>query len=248
VTTKIRNTPHLSNAIAGPKRYSSKFYGLSRHGMVAAGRQVYTPATRSGAGKVLILLLGSSLIGIGVALFVRAGLGVPAYDVMLTALRDRLGISLGQAGWLFTGLLLIVASLLGHPPRPSGIAYLVANGLAVDTFMAVINPPEPMAVRIAFAALGTLAIATAIALVLHAGLTGGSIELLMKAGESRGLNPFRVRTVIEAVIVGGGVLLGGDFGPATVVFVLAMSPILQAGRRALDDHRTGRRLRLEQRP
>lgn len=234
----------LVDASARTRRVSAQFYGFSRHGMVAAGRQIYTPTAKSGASKMLVLMLGSSLIGLGVTLFVRSGLGVPAYDVMLTALRDQLGISLGQAGWLFTGLLLAVAAVLRQPPKPSGIVYMFANGLAVDTFMTVIAEPEPMAVRVTFVALGTLAIASAIALVLHAGLTGGSIELLMKAGEARGLNPFRVRTAIEASVVGGGLLLGGDFGPATVVFVLAMSPVLQAGRVALDDHRAGRRLRL----
>ncbi len=234
----------LAVAGARTRRASAQFYGFSRHGMVAAGRQVYTPTTRSGATKMLVLMLGSSLIGLGVTLFVRSGLGVPAYDVMLTALRDQLGISLGQAGWLFTGLLLAVATILRQPPKPSGIIYMFANGLAVDTFMTVISEPEPLAVRIAFVALGTLAMASAIALVLHAGLTGGSIELLMNAGEARGLNPFRVRTAIEAAVVGGGLLLGGDFGPATVVFVLVMSPVLQAGRLALADHHAGRQLRL----
>lgn len=251
--TVVRSTARVSSeagralvdAGARTRQASIRFYGFSRHGMVAASRQVYTPATRSGTGKLLVLLLGSSLIGLGVSLFVRAGLGVPAYDVMLTALRDRLGVSLGQAGWLFTGSLLVLATVLGQRPRPSGIAYMLSTGLAVDTFMVVISTPEPLAVRIGFVALGTLAMATAIALILHAGLTGGSIELLMKAGEARGLNPFRVRTAIEAVIVGGGVLLGGDFGPATIVFVLAMSPVLRAGQVALSDHRTGRSIRLE---
>lgn len=230
------------------RRYSNQLFALSRHGMVAAGRQVYTPTTRTGAAKLLILLLGSSLIGLGVTLFVRSGLGVPAYDVMLTALRDRLGVSLGQAGWLFTGLLMLVATVLRQPPKPSGIAYLLANGLAVDTFMTVIAEPEPMAVRVTFVVLGTLAMATAIALVLHAGLTGGSIELLMKAGEARGLDPFRVRTAVEAAVVVGGLVLGGDFGPATVVFVVLMSPVLQAGQLALSDHRAGRRSRLQGSP
>ena len=220
------------------------FVGFTRAGIMAAGERVSTPATRSGFSQIVSLLLGSTMIGLGVTLFVRADLGVPAYDVMLTAIRDHLGLSLGQAGWLFTGLLFVVASLLGQRPRPSALFYTVSNGIAVDTFMRLVREPEVLAVRIGFVALGTGIIAAAIALVLHAGFSGGSLELLMQAAEERGIDRFRMRTTLEFAIVAVGLLLGGDFGPATIVFVLSISPILQAGQRALDDHRLGRQLRI----
>lgn len=220
------------------------FAGFTRAGIIAAEERVSTPATRSGLSRIASLLLGSTMIGLGVTLFVRADLGVPAYDVMLTAIRDRVGLSLGQAGWLFTGCLFAVASVLGQRPRPSALFYTFSNGVAVDTFMRLIREPDVLAVRFTFVGLGILIIAAAIALVLHAGFGGGSLELLMKAAEERGVDPFRMRTTLEVLIVGIGLLLGGDFGPATVVFVLAISPVLRAGRRALSDHRLGRQLRL----
>lgn len=220
------------------------FVGFTRAGIMAAEERVSTPATRSGFSQIASLLLGSTMIGLGVALFVRADLGVPAYDVMLTAIRDHLGLSLGQAGWVFTGFLFTVASALGQRPRPSALFFTVSNGIAVDTFMRLIREPDVLAVRLTFVGLGILIIAAAIALVLHAGFGGGSLELLMKAAEERGVNPFRVRTILEVLIVGIGMLLGGDFGPATVVFVLTISPILRAGQRALSDHRLGRQLRI----
>lgn len=220
------------------------FVGFTRGGILAAGERVSTPATRSGFSQIASLLLGSTMIGLGVTLFVRADLGVPAYDVMLTAIRDHLGLSLGQAGWLFTGFMFTVAAALGQRPRPSALFYTVSNGIAVDTFMRLIREPEIFAVRLTFIGLGILIIAAAIALVLHAGFGGGSLELLMKAAGERGIDPFRVRTVLEVLIVGTGLLLGGDFGPATVVFILTISPILRAGQRALNDHRLGRQLRM----
>ena len=186
----------------------------------------------------------SVLIGLGVSLFVHANLGVPAYDVMLTALRDRLGISLGQASWLFTGILFSIAAALGRRPRISGLFFLLGNGIAVDLWLSLINDPQDMFVRILFVPLGTIAIAGGIALVIHAGLTGGAIEQLMNAGADRGLDPFRLRRGIEIAIVVTGVALGGDLGPATVFFILTMSPILKLGQQALVDHRSGRAARL----
>ena len=220
------------------------FAGLSRHGIVAAERITQRPKTRTTARQVASQVGASILIGLGVSLFVHADLGVPAYDVMLTALRDRLGISLGQASWLFTGILFAVAAALGRRPRISGLFFLLGNGVAVDLWLNLINDPEGLFTRMLFVALGTIAIAGGIAMVVHAGLTGGAIEQLMNASADRGLDPFRVRRGIEIAIVVGGVLLGGDLGPATIFFVLTMSPILRLGQQALVDHRAGRTARL----
>jgi len=185
-------------------------------------------------------------IGLGVSLFVHSRLGVPAYDVMLTALRNRMGISLGQAGWVFTGVLFVIAAVLGQRPRLSGIAFTLANGLAVDTALGLINDPETLGVRMLFVLLGTMSIATAVALIIHAELTGGALELLMRAGEDRGYDPFKVRRNLEFGFVVLGVLLGGDIGFATIFFVLTMSPILRQGRQFLADHRYGREQRIHQ--
>ena len=101
-----------------------------------------------------------------------------------------------------------------------------------------------MATRMLFVLLGTTAIAAGIALVVHAGLTGGAIEQLMNAGADRGIDPFRLRRGLEIAIVVTGVALGGDLGPATIFFVLTMTPILRLGQQALVDHRAGRTARL----
>jgi len=220
------------------------FAGVSRHGVVAAERFASKKTTRPSPRQVASLFSGTAIIGLGVSLFVHSRLGVPAYDVMLSALRDLLGISHGQAGWLFTGFLFLVATLLGNRPRISGLFYLLSAGVSVDIWIRLINDPDSIVVRMLFVVFGTAAIAMGVALVIHAGLTGGSIELLMHAGEDRGLDPFRVRQFLEVGILVLGVVLGGDLGFATIFFVLAMTPMLKAGRQALEDHRRGRAERL----
>ena len=137
-----------------------------------------------------------------------------------------------------------MAAALGRRPKISGIFYLLAAGVSVDIWIHLINDPDPLAVRMLFVVFGTAAIAMGVALVVHAGLTGGSIELLMHAAEDRGYDAFRVRQVLELGILVLGVVLGGDLGFATVFFVVAMAPMLKAGRQALEDHRRGRAERL----
>lgn len=220
------------------------FVGISRHGVLAAERVTHLPSSRNRFRQTISLFSGSIFIGLGVSLFVHARLGVPAFDVMLTALRDLLGVSLGQAGWIFTSSLFVLATVLGRRPTLGGLIYMLSNGIAVDVWMRLIRDPDALAVRMLFVVLGTLAIAAGVALVIHAGLTGGAIELLMNAGGDRGLDPFKVRRGIEIAIVVVGVALGGDLGWATIFFVLTMSPALKAGQQALNDHRAGRTQRL----
>ena len=238
IHARVDASRHVAQA---PGRW---FKGLSRHGVVAAERFAAKPQTRTSARQLSSLFTGTAIIGLGVSLFIHSQLGVPAYDVLLSAVRDRVGISHGQAGWLVTGTLFLVAAALGQRPKISGLFYLLFAGVSVDIWIRLINDPDPLVVRVLFVVFGTAAIAMGVALVIHAGLTGGSIELLMRAGEARGLDPFRVRQLLELAIVALGVILGGDLGFATVFFVAAMSPMLKAGRQALEDHRRGRAERL----
>lgn len=241
-TDVVTTTIDASRVVA---RSSARwFVGISRHGVVAAERVAQSPSNRTTVRQAVSLLGGSISIGLGVSLFVHARLGVPAFDVMLTALRDRLGVSLGQAGWVFTGILFIVASALGRRPKPSGLVYMFANGAAVDIWLRLIRDPQHLSIRMLFVVLGTLAIAGGIALVIHAGLTGGALELLMNAAEDRGIDPFKFRRATELGIVMAGVALGGDLGFATIFYVLTMSPTLKMGQQALKDHRSGRAQRL----
>ena len=244
MSTVTRISSGVESSRKAARASAKRVVSLSRQGVIAAERFGARPKTRTSIYQLLSLFSGSAIIGLGVSLFVHSRLGVPAFDVMLTALRDQLGITLGQAGWLFTGSLFVVATLLRQPPRLNGIFYVFTNGASVDLWLGLIRDPEHLAVQILFVVLGTVAIAAGIALVVHAGLTGGSMELLMRAAEARGRDPFKTRRLLEIAIVGVGVILGGDIGLATVFFVLAMSPTLRLAQQALEDHRRGRENRL----
>lgn len=218
--------------------------GMSRHGIAASALVNAPPIARRTAHQAAVLAAGAVLIGLGVALFAHAGLGLPPYDVLLSVLRDRLGITLGQAGWILAALLLSIAAMLRQFPSLVTGAYILVNGVAVDTAIGLLIDPEVLAVRIVFVIVGITALAGGIALVVHSGLGGGAFELLMRAGVERGRDPMRIRTALEVGLLSLGIVLGGDFGPATVVFALTIGPMLRLGGQALADHRTGREHRL----
>ena len=186
------------------------------------------------------LLSGSLFLGVGVAMSIRADLGLPPYDVLLSAIRDALGITHGQAGWVVGGLLLVVAIALGRRPRVNTVMFVVVTGVMIDTALPLIGSPDTMGTRVVFASLGTAAIAAGIALVVHGGGTGGPLELTIRALADRGHRAATIRTTLEFTILVSGIALGGSFGPATIVFAALIGPLVLVTEQALADHRAGR--------
>ena len=217
--------------------------GMSRHSALPALRRLNRIAPVSKLRQAAFLLLGSVGIGVSVSLLVKANLGLAPYDVMSSALRDRLGITLGQAGWLLAGTLFLVSSILGRRPSLWGISYILANGVAIDASSELLNSPDALAGQIGFVAAGTVLMASAVSLVMYSGTTGGPFELLMLAGEDRGFKRARVRALVDFGVLALGVTLGGSFGVATVAFAATFGIVLQAVGQALLDHQAGRTAR-----
>ncbi len=218
--------------------------GTSRHSFVPVARDNITKVTKPVAVQGILLAAGSTLIGAAVALLVQADLGLPPYDVLASGLQRHLPLSLGQAGWAVAAVLFVLAALLRRPPSAWGAAYIIANGIAVDAMADLINPPESSLARVAFLLVAIVVMASGINLVLYSGTTGGPFELLMRAGEDRGLSPTHVRYVLDVAVLVLGLIIGGAAGIGTVIYAALMGAMLQTARQIFNDYHEGRLLRL----
>lgn len=218
--------------------------GFGRSAALTATRSLFPARAHTPLRRGVSLFVGSLLIGTGVALLTQARLGLSPYDVLVSGLLPRLGLSFGQTVWVVAAGLFGIAAMLGQRPSRWGIAYVFANGVAIDAVSGSINSPESMLGRIAFVTAAIVVISAGISLVVHSGSTGGAFELLMKAGEERGLDRVTVRTSLEVGILSLGIVLGGSFGPATLAVALGIGPVLGAMSTALADHSRGRAMRL----
>lgn len=219
--------------------------GMSRHSALSALRGVSTKAPHSFVVQALSLIIGSSLIGVAVALLVEARLGLAPYDVLASSLSHGGVLSLGQASWLIAAGFTLVAIMLGRRPSGWGITYVFLNGLAIDAASEILREPSSMVLRLAFVPAGILAMAAGINVVLHSGTTGGPFDLLVAAGEDRGISALKVRYGLDVGVLLSGIALGGAFGPATVVYGALMGFTIVSGSQALADHRRGRAIRAE---
>ena len=181
------------------------------------------------ARRLVQLYAGLVLYGLSMALLVRSELGVMPWDVLHQGLARQLGWSLGVVTIVVGALVLLAWIPLRERPGLGTVSNVVVIGLALDAVLAVLPEPTSLPVRIALVPAGILlnAVATAAYIGVHLGpgpRDGLMTGLVRRTGRSVRL----VRTTIEVAVVALGWLLGGTLGVATVLYALAIGPLVHA--------------------
>ena len=198
-------------------------------------RQVPAPAApssrwRSGWTRRLVqLYAGLVLYGVSMAVLVRSGLGVMPWDVLHQGLARQLDWSLGAVTVLVGALVLLGWIPLRERPGLGTVSNVVVIGLAVDAALVVVPAAPSVAAGIGFVAAGIGLNAVATAAYIGVRLGPGPRDGLMTGLVRRTGGSVRlVRTSIEVVVVATGWLLGGTLGLATVLYALAVGPLVHA--------------------
>lgn len=174
-------------------------------------------------------LLGMAGLGLGIALTVRADLGLGPWDVLHQGIAQRTGVGIGVAGILVGMVVLVIAYPLGARIGVATIINVVLVGLVVDGALAVLPDVKPVAVRVVLLMVGVTSGGLGTALYLVPGLGAGPRDGLMTALAARGPSVRFVRTGIEVSALSLGMALGGSVGLGTVVWALLVGPVVQQG-------------------
>jgi uncharacterized membrane protein YczE len=172
------------------------------------------------------LLAGLMLFGVSLGLVIRADLGLAPWDVLHQGLAQRSGLSLGTVVIIVSLLVLAAWVPLRLRPGIGTLANAVLVGLFADLTLALVPAAEALGVGIAMLGAGTVVNAVGTALYVGAGLGPGARDGLMVGLASRGYSIRAVRTTIEVTVLAAGWLLGGTVGVGTVVFALAIGPLV----------------------
>ena len=180
------------------------------------------------ARRIGQLVIGLFLYGIGLALMVRAGIGVAPWDVLSQGIALRTGLPFG----LVTNILGALVLLLWIPIRVRVGVGPVANVLLLGTsaqlgLNTIPQQTVPGLQALVFAG-GLALVAVATGLYIGARLGPGPRDGLMTGLQRRtGWRIWIVRTSIEVIVLLAGVMLGGQFGVGTVAFALLIGPLVQ---------------------
>ena len=171
------------------------------------------PSRRELVRRLPPLLVGIALISLGIALSVRAHLGLAPWDVFHQGLSERTGISLG---WVIVlvGLVVLIAWIPLHQ----------RFGVLVKVFLPLMGTPDVMAVRIAMLLGAIAAFGIGGGLYIGAALGPGPRDGIMTAITARGHRLWVVRTVLELSVLVVGWALGGNLGVGTALIAFSLGP------------------------
>ena len=213
--------------------------------MLATG----TPRRILGAAiRVVLLVAGSTTIGVAVGIMLWNDFGPGPLDVFIGAVRTRTGLPLAVAVWAVVGAMAAVAWALGRRP---GIGTLIgpliagpvmqATMTALDRWRAV----DGLVVHVLVHGVAIGIIGFGAGALIASGLGAGTGELLAAAASDRSGRPVtRVRFACEATLLALGVALGGPIGLGTLLVAALIGPSVAHGYRRIDAVVTGSRRQL----
>lgn len=179
------------------------------------------------------LLFGLVLFGIGIAMIVLGDYGLPGWDVFHQGLSERTPLSIGTAVILVGAVIIVILLILREPIGLGTVANMLVIGLAMDATLFVFDEPSSAWARATLTLTGPLVVAIGSGYYLGVRLGPGPRDGLMTALARRGITLWKARTVVEALALGSGYLLGGTVGWGTIWFLVSIGPTVQVALRYL---------------
>ncbi|NYD55439.1 hypothetical protein [Microbacterium pseudoresistens] len=178
--------------------------------------------------RIIQLLVGLFLYGIGIAFMVRAGIGAAPWDVLSQGISLHVPLSFGLITVIVSGLVLLLWIPIRQRLGIGTVLNALLIGPSADVGFLVIPHGVHLWQQIVLFAVGLVVLSAATGLYIGADFGPGPRDGLM-TGLHRRLNRpiWIVRTAIELVVVLVGWGLGGTVGIGTLAFALLVGPLCQ---------------------
>ncbi|MFM2114124.1 MAG: hypothetical protein RL643_1082 [Actinomycetota bacterium] len=178
--------------------------------------------------RITRCVTGLALFGVGISLQIESRLGNPPWDVFHQGVANQVGLGIGTV-IILTGIALLVLFWIPLRQKPGlgTVLNALEIGLVANLVLDAIPRVEAMALRIPMLLGGILLVALGSALYIGSGLGPGPRDGIMTGLAARGIQIRVARTFIEVTVLVVGWLLGGQVGVGTVLFAIAIGPLVQ---------------------
>ncbi|MGO1308889.1 MAG: YczE/YyaS/YitT family protein [Kluyvera intermedia] len=178
--------------------------------------------------RLIQLYFGLMLYGVPTAVYVRANLGADPWNVFHLGVAGLTSVNLGVVMILTGAAVLLLWIPLRQRPGLGTISNVIVLGLAADATLALMPPLESLWLRGLMLGLAVILNALATGMYIGAGFGAGPRDGLMTGIHARtGWSVRWIRMAIELSVLVIGTLLGGTFGIGTVIYALAIGPLIQ---------------------
>ena len=176
--------------------------------------------------RLLQLVVGLYLYGLGIALIVRGELGVAPWDVLTQGIAKQTGLGFGLITIITSGIVLLLWIPIRQKPGFGTLMNALLVGPFADLSLWMIPTGLDLWLRIVMLFGGILVLAVATGLYIGAHFGPGPRDGLMTGLHRRtGWRIWIVRTGIEVTVLITGWLLGGNVGIGTLAFALLIGPL-----------------------
>ncbi len=177
--------------------------------------------------RLLQLYVGLILFGISTALMVRSDLGLNPWDVFHQGAANRTLFSFGTVVIMTGAIVLLLWIPLRQRPGLGTVSNIIVIGLTANVALSLIPDINSLPFRTAVLALGIFLNGVATGAYIGAGFGTGPRDGLMIGLATHTRWSIRtVRTAIELTVLAVGWGLGGTIGIGTVLYAIAIGPIV----------------------
>jgi uncharacterized membrane protein YczE len=189
---------------------------------------VLPESNRSLSFRLLILIFGLFVYGLGVAMTVHASLGIAPWDVFAQGISIQTGLSFGVSTVVVSALVLMAWIPLKVKPGIGTIANAVLIGLFADFWLLILPHTSIYWQQLLIFLVGVVIVAIATGLYISSALGSGPRDGLMQGTANALDRPFwMVRTGYEGTVLTLGALMGGQVREGTLIFALSIGYLVQ---------------------
>ena len=177
--------------------------------------------------RIAQLIVGVYLYGVGIALMVRAGIGVAPWDVLTLGIEKQTGLEFGVITVITSVFVLLLWIPIRQKPGIGTLTNVLLVGPSAQLSLEFIPPIEGLVYQVLVFLAGLLVLAIATGLYIGARFGPGPRDGLMTGIHNRwGVKIWIARTSIEVVVLSIGWVLGGNVGIGTLAFALLIGPLV----------------------
>lgn len=171
--------------------------------------------------RLIQVPLGCVLLGIAVAMLLKADLGADGYSTLMSGLTIASGLEFAVISWSCAAVLVGLAWLRGLTPGPGTICQLIVVGATVSVLLKVLPGMDGLPSRIAMFAVAYVLLCIGVAAYLATDMGGGPAEQAALAFDPP--LPFRWSyTIFQLLSVLIGWLCGATVGVGTIILAVGI--------------------------
>lgn len=171
--------------------------------------------------RLLILIFGLTIFGLGDAFLIMSTLGNSPWTVLAEGISLNTPLNIGESTFIISVFILLLWIPLRQKPGFGTLANIVVIAIAIELGLHIIPSTDNLSLQLFYIFFGITLVGSGSALYITCGLGTGPRDGLMTGLHYKtGVRVGRVRLGIEIIALSVGAFLGGSLGVGTALFAL----------------------------